>query len=86
MANKIKKYGLVGYPLGHSFSKDFFARKFANEGIDAEYVNFEIDNISLSYPSGMLAGSMALIAAQTSSISSQVVGTLIPLLSKKVLL
>ena len=46
MANKIKKYGLVGYPLGHSFSKDFFARKFANEGIDAEYVNFEIDNIS----------------------------------------
>lgn len=46
MANKTKKYGLVGYPLGHSFSKDFFARKFANEGIDAEYVNFEIDNIS----------------------------------------
>ena len=46
MANRTKKYGLVGYPLGHSFSKDFFARKFAAEGIDAEYVNFEIDNIS----------------------------------------
>ncbi|MDD7760916.1 MAG: shikimate dehydrogenase, partial [Bacteroidales bacterium] len=42
----MKKYGLVGYPLGHSFSKDFFASKFANEGIDAKYVNFEIDNIS----------------------------------------
>ncbi|MGM9841885.1 MAG: shikimate dehydrogenase family protein [Candidatus Limisoma sp.] len=46
MANRTKKYGLVGYPLGHSFSKDFFARKFAAEGTDAEYVNFEIDNIS----------------------------------------
>ena len=36
------KYGLVGYPLGHSFSRDFFNEKFKNEGIDAEYVNFEI--------------------------------------------
>lgn len=42
----MKKYGLIGYPLGHSFSKDFFTRKFASEGICAEYVNFEIDNIS----------------------------------------
>ena len=40
-------YGLVGYPLGHSFSRDFFNRKFAAEGIDAEYVNFEIETIDL---------------------------------------
>ena len=39
------KYGLVGYPLGHSFSKDFFNDKFKDEGIDAEYVNFEIPTI-----------------------------------------
>lgn len=39
------KYGLVGYPLGHSFSKDFFNDKFKDEGIDAEYVNFEIPAI-----------------------------------------
>ena len=39
------KYGLVGYPLGHSFSRDFFNEKFKNEGIDAEYVNFEIPSI-----------------------------------------
>ena len=40
------KYGLIGYPLGHSFSRDFFNEKFRNEGIDAEYVNFEIPDIS----------------------------------------
>lgn len=39
------KYGLIGYPLGHSFSRDFFNEKFKNEGIDAEYVNFEIPSI-----------------------------------------
>ncbi|MDR2119403.1 MAG: shikimate dehydrogenase [Tannerella sp.] len=41
----MKKYGLIGYPLGHSFSKDFFNRKFASEQTDAEYVNFELENI-----------------------------------------
>ena len=41
----MEKYGLVGYPLGHSFSKDFFNEKFKNEGIDAEYVNFEIPSV-----------------------------------------
>lgn len=39
------KYGLIGYPLGHSFSKNYFNEKFANEGIDAEYINFEIPEI-----------------------------------------
>lgn len=38
-------YGLVGYPLGHSFSAGFFAEKFAREGIDADYLNFEIPEI-----------------------------------------
>jgi len=39
------KYGLIGYPLGHSFSVSYFNQKFADEGIDAKYVNFEIKNI-----------------------------------------
>lgn len=39
------KYGLIGFPLGHSFSKNYFNEKFADEGIDAEYVNFEIPSI-----------------------------------------
>ena len=39
------KYGLIGYPLVHSFSTGYFNEKFQNEGIDAEYVNFEIPSI-----------------------------------------
>lgn len=35
-------FGLIGYPLGHSFSRKFFTEKFQQEGIDAEYLNFEI--------------------------------------------
>ncbi len=39
------KYGIIGHPLGHSFSKNYFNEKFHNEGIDAEYINFDIQNI-----------------------------------------
>ena len=41
------QYGLIGYPLGHSFSVSYFNEKFSNEGIDAEYINFEIPDIEL---------------------------------------
>lgn len=41
----MKKFGLIGYPLGHSFSKNFFNEKFHSENIDAEYLNFEIADI-----------------------------------------
>ena len=39
-----KQYGLIGYPLSHSFSIDYFNQKFQAEGIDAEYMNFEIED------------------------------------------
>ena len=39
------KFGLIGFPLGHSFSKNYFNEKFENEGIDARYINFEIPSI-----------------------------------------
>lgn len=39
------KYGLIGYPLGHSFSINYHNQRFADEGINAKYVNFEIPNI-----------------------------------------
>lgn len=39
------KYGLIGYPLIHSFSISYFNEKFQNEGIDAQYINFEIPTI-----------------------------------------
>ncbi len=41
----MQKYGLIGYPLGHSFSKSYFNQKFEAEKIGATYVNFEISNI-----------------------------------------
>lgn len=40
-----KIYGLIGFPLTHSFSKTYFNNKFESEGINAEYVNFEIPDI-----------------------------------------
>lgn len=40
-----KLYGLIGFPLIHSFSQNFFNQKFESEGIDARYINFEIPDI-----------------------------------------
>ena len=42
----MQKYGLIGYPLKHSFSIGYFNEKFRSEGVDAEYVNFEIPSIN----------------------------------------
>ena len=41
------KYGLIGYPLGHSFSISYFNQKFTDENIDAVYENFEIPTIDI---------------------------------------
>lgn len=38
-------YGLLGYPLGHSFSARYFAEKFAREGRSAVYLNFELPDV-----------------------------------------
>ena len=41
------KYGLIGFPLGHSFSISYFNQKFSDEGIDAMYENYEIPSIDM---------------------------------------
>jgi len=42
----MKLYGLIGYPLGHSFSKQYFTEKFVNEGIkDCAFEAFPIPSI-----------------------------------------
>ena len=42
----MQQYGLIGFPLGHSFSRRFFNEEFfPQEGIDAEYLNFEIEDV-----------------------------------------
>ena len=45
MAKEEKYYGLIGYPLIHSFSRTFFNKKFAAESIPARYDNYEIPSI-----------------------------------------
>ncbi len=41
----MKKYGIIGFPLAQSASPAFFNKKFEAEGIDAEYIPFEIESI-----------------------------------------
>ena len=43
----MKQLGLLGYPLGHSFSKKYFTQKFENQGINADwqYDLFSIESI-----------------------------------------
>jgi shikimate dehydrogenase len=44
----MRKYGLIGYPLGHSFSKAYFAEKFLRENISGcSYENFPITDLKL---------------------------------------
>lgn len=42
----MRTFGLIGYPLGHSFSVPYFTNKFSEEGIKAEYRNFPLGKIS----------------------------------------
>ncbi|MBR6087252.1 MAG: shikimate dehydrogenase [Prevotella sp.] len=42
----MKKFGIIGYPLGHSFSPGYFNEKFENEGIDAHYDKYELPVIT----------------------------------------
>ena len=42
----MKRFGLIGYPLGHSFSKKYFTEKFEKEGIeDCEYELYPLESI-----------------------------------------
>jgi len=39
----MRHFGIIGYPLMHSFSAKFFNEKFATEKIDAEYSLYPLD-------------------------------------------
>ena len=42
----MRKFGLIGYPLSHSFSKAYFEKKFDRENIlDAEFQNYSLEHI-----------------------------------------
>ena len=38
----MRHYGIIGYPLHHSFSAKYFSEKFEREGIEAEYSLYPI--------------------------------------------
>lgn len=43
----MKKYGLIGYPLTHSFSEKYFREKFEREGLtEVAYEAYELPNLS----------------------------------------
>ncbi|MDR2911947.1 MAG: shikimate dehydrogenase [Alistipes sp.] len=43
----MRTYGIIGRPLGHSFSKAYFERKFASEELtDCRFLNFPLDDIA----------------------------------------
>src|SRR5574344_636998 len=42
----MQQYGIIGFPLVHSFSRSFFTEKFRTEQLEAEYLNFEIPAIT----------------------------------------
>lgn len=39
------RFGLLGYPLSHSFSKKYFTKKFETQEIQATYENIELKNL-----------------------------------------
>jgi shikimate dehydrogenase len=41
----MRKFGLIGFPLTHSFSRKYFSEKFAEEGLDAVYENYPLGSI-----------------------------------------
>ncbi len=42
----MRLYGLIGYPLGHSFSEKYFIEKFMRDGIaDCQYLTFPLERI-----------------------------------------
>ncbi|MFM2015362.1 MAG: hypothetical protein RIQ51_852 [Bacteroidota bacterium] len=44
----MRQFGLIGFPLSHSFSKGYFANRFSSENIlDAHYENYPIESIDL---------------------------------------
>ncbi|MEM6299265.1 MAG: shikimate dehydrogenase [Bacteroidota bacterium] len=39
------RFGLIGFPLSHSFSRKYFTEKFSRMGLGHTYHNFEMENI-----------------------------------------
>ena len=42
----MRNYGVIGFPLSHSFSPEYFKQKFLKENIEATYVAFPIEDLN----------------------------------------
>lgn len=44
----MRLFGIIGYPLGHSFSQQYFSEKFSKENLtDCRYLKFEIASLDM---------------------------------------
>jgi len=46
----MKIFGIIGYPLSHTYSPSWFNKKFSDEHRDAEYKTFPMQDISMLKP------------------------------------
>ena len=42
----MRLYGIIGYPIAHSRSPEYFNELFRREGLDARYLPFELEDIA----------------------------------------
>ena len=54
----MRHYGIIGFPLFHSFSAKFFNEKFATEGIEAEYSLYPVQIGNLKFEIGNILDSL----------------------------
>ena len=54
----MRHFGIIGFPLLHSFSAKYFSEKFANEHIDAEYSLYPIEENHLQEEAKRLFASL----------------------------
>ena len=52
----MRHFGIIGFPLLHSFSAKYFSEKFVREGIDAEYSLYPIEELTKERVNELLDG------------------------------
>lgn len=64
---KIIHYGLIGHPLGHSYSQAFFTKLFKEEKTAENYSNFDLDRLDSSALDALINGDSYLAGCNVTS-------------------
>lgn len=64
---KIIHYGLIGHPLGHSYSRAFFTKLFEEEKTAESYSNFDLDHLDASTLDALVKGNPCLAGCNVTS-------------------